>query len=150
MLKIKRTSNQHSFLSGGAELFHVPSAQERGTRNSSQVPSFVSTYIQKADDLPGLYGLTVSHPAAKMLSTSLWRENPRLFKIPPYLSFLCVVIGITWLLILPWDQNSRHTYVSENALLPGQVHTYFAGSDQNVFRAFKHEVDALGEKNNTE
>ena len=33
--------------------------------------------------------------------------------------------------------------MSENALLPGQVHTYFAGSDQNVFRAYLHEVDAI-------
>jgi len=40
--------------------------------------------------------------------------------------------------------------VSENALLPGQVHTYFAGSDQNVFRGLKHEVDALGDKGNVE
>jgi glycosylphosphatidylinositol transamidase len=79
-----------------------------------------------------------------------WRRDPRLLQLPPYLSFLCVVIGVAWLLMLPWDQNSRHTYVSENALLPGQVHTYFAGSDQNIFRAFKHEVDALEEKNNTE
>lgn len=83
-------------------------------------------------------------------SSLLWREDPRLFKIPPYLSFLCVIVGITWLLILPWDQNSRHTYVSENALLPGQVHTYFSGSDQNVFRAFKHEVDTLQDKDNSE
>ena len=83
-------------------------------------------------------------------ASSLWRSDPRLFRIPPYVSFLCVVIGITWLLILPWNQNSRYTYVSENALLPGQVHTYFAGSDQNIFRAFKNEVDALHDKDNTE
>jgi hypothetical protein len=34
--------------------------------------------------------------------------------------------------------------------LPGQVHTYFAGSDQNVFRGYKKEVDALEEKGNFE
>lgn len=70
--------------------------------------------------------------------------------MPPYLSFLCVVIGIAWLLLLPLDNYSRKTYISENALLPGQVHTYFAGSDQNVFRGYKNEVEALEEKSNIE
>lgn len=45
--------------------------------------------------------------------------------------------------MLPQNDYSRRTYISENALLPGQVHTYFGGSDQNVFRAYKQEVDAL-------
>lgn len=52
--------------------------------------------------------------------------------------------------MLPLDSYSRRTYISENALLPGQVHTYFAGSDQNVFRAYKHEVDRLLDKSNVE
>jgi glycosylphosphatidylinositol transamidase len=59
-------------------------------------------------------------------------------------------VGVAWLLLLPLQDYSRRTYVSENALLPGQVHTYFAGSDQNIFRGFKHEVDALENANNTE
>lgn len=44
------------------------------------------------------------------------------------------------MLLLPLDEYSRRTYVSENALLPGQVHTYFHGSEQNIFRAYRHEV----------
>lgn len=47
------------------------------------------------------------------------------------------------LLVLPLNSYSRRTYISENALLPGQVHTYFGGSDQHVFRAYKHEVNGL-------
>jgi glycosylphosphatidylinositol transamidase len=78
------------------------------------------------------------------------RRNPIILKLPPYLSFLCIVIGFAWLLLLPLDNYSRRTYISENALLPAQVHTYFAGSDQNVFRGYKREVDALGERNNIE
>jgi glycosylphosphatidylinositol transamidase len=66
------------------------------------------------------------------------------------LSFLCIVIGVAWLLVLPLDNYSRRTYISENALLPGQVHTYFAGSDQNVFRGYKREVDALEGSGNIE
>ena len=44
------------------------------------------------------------------------------------------------------NEYSRRTYVSENALLPGQVHTYFTGSEHNVFRAYRQEVWALNER----
>ena len=47
---------------------------------------------------------------------------------------------MVWLLLLPLNEYSRQTYVSENAILPGQVHTYFGGSEHNVFRAFRQEV----------
>ena len=69
------------------------------------------------------------------------RRDPRLLRVPPYLSALLVLVGIVWLLLLPLDQYSRHTYISENALLPGQVHTYFGGSEQQVFNAYKHEIE---------
>ncbi|KAL8942002.1 MAG: hypothetical protein Q9211_001576 [Gyalolechia sp. 1 TL-2023] len=78
------------------------------------------------------------------------RRDPRLLQIPPYLSALCIVVGVIWLLLLPLNQYSRHTYISENALLPGQVHTYFGGSEQNVFNAYKHEVQALAGKEHEE
>jgi hypothetical protein len=71
-------------------------------------------------------------------------------KLPPYMSLLFVIVGVVWLLLLPFDQYSRRTYISENALLPGQVHTYFSGSDQNVLRAYKHEVNALVGKSNVQ
>ncbi len=51
-----------------------------------------------------------------------------------------MVGGVIWILLLPLNQYSRRTYISENALLPGQVHTYFGGSEQNVFRAYRHEI----------
>ncbi|KAH6606307.1 hypothetical protein Trco_005460 [Trichoderma cornu-damae] len=78
------------------------------------------------------------------------RRDPRLLKIPPYVSAFCIVIGVVWLLLLPLDDYSRRTYVSENALLPGQVHTYFGGSEQHIFRALRHEVDLLASKTNYE
>lgn len=73
------------------------------------------------------------------------RSNPRLLSvyIPSLLSFLCIVVGAVWLLLLPLDEYSRQTYISENALLPGQVHTYFARSEQNVFRGYKKELEGL-------
>ncbi|KAI1100435.1 Gaa1-like protein [Jackrogersella minutella] len=79
----------------------------------------------------------------------LLRRDPRLLKLPPYISLLCIIVGVAWLLVLPLDQYSRRTYISENALLPGQVHTYFGGSDQNVFRAYRQEVDLLEAANRT-
>ena len=68
------------------------------------------------------------------------RGDPRLLNIPPYISLLCILGGVIWILLLPLNQHSRRTYISENALLPGQVHTYFGGSEQNIFRAYRHEV----------
>ncbi|TGZ85212.1 Glycosylphosphatidylinositol:protein transamidase, GAA1 component [Ascodesmis nigricans] len=71
-------------------------------------------------------------------------RSAKLFRLLPALSALFVLVGIAWLLVLPLDDYSRRTYISENALLPGSVHTYFAGSEQNVFQAYREEVKALG------
>ncbi|MBE7182276.1 MAG: hypothetical protein INR71_13925, partial [Terriglobus roseus] len=84
--------------------------------------------------------MTFPLPASAILGL---RHDPRLLRLPPYLSALCVVVGAAWLLLLPLDEHSRRTYISENALLPGQVHTYFGGSEHNVFRAYRHEAHAL-------
>lgn len=67
-------------------------------------------------------------------------------RLPYFLSFLCIIIGVIWLLLLPLDEYSRQTYISENALLPGQVHTYFGGSEQNIFRGYKKELEGLLDK----
>lgn len=88
--------------------------------------------------------LTDSKPAATRLLTL--RRSPILLKLPPYLSALCIVVGIAWLLVLPLNEYSRQTYISENAILPGQVHTHFGGSEHNVFRAYRQEVYALSER----
>ncbi|KAF1977151.1 Glycosylphosphatidylinositol:protein transamidase, GAA1 component [Bimuria novae-zelandiae CBS 107.79] len=71
------------------------------------------------------------------------RKDARILKIPPYLSAFLILVGLGWLLVLPLNEYSRATYVSENALLPGQVHTYFTGSEHNIFRAYRHEVAGL-------
>lgn len=73
------------------------------------------------------------------------RQNPVFLfvRLPYLLSFLCIVVGVVWLLLLPLNEYSRRTYVSENALLPGQVHAYFSGSEQNIFRGYKKEIESL-------
>jgi GPI-anchor transamidase subunit GAA1 len=71
-------------------------------------------------------------------------RSTRLLKFLPIISSLCIIVGVAWLLLLPLDDYSRRTYISENALLPGQVHTYFGGSEQDVFRAYRNDVVSLG------
>ncbi|KAL2356065.1 GPI transamidase component Gaa1 [Cryomyces antarcticus] len=78
------------------------------------------------------------------------RRDPRILRLPPYVSALCILIGVGWLLLLPLNEYSRQTYVSENAILPGQVHTYFGGSEHNIFRAYRHEVAGLAESSEEE
>jgi len=87
-----------------------------------------------------------------MFSVSLLslRRDPRIVKLPPYLSALLIIIGAAWLFTLPLNEYSRQTYISENALLPGQVHTYFGGSEHNVFRAYRQEVGVLNERSEEE
>ncbi|KAI5460257.1 Gaa1-like protein [Mariannaea sp. PMI_226] len=86
---------------------------------------------------------------SRLLSSALsLRRDPRILKLPPYISFLCILVGVIWLFLLPLNDYSRRTYISENALLPGQVHTYFGGSEQNVLRAYRREVDEVVDHDN--
>ncbi|RYP32337.1 hypothetical protein DL766_004012 [Monosporascus sp. MC13-8B] len=114
-------------------------------------------YVSVDQKTYGRFGvLPTSNPTSALalflLSSALvMRRNDRLLRIaPPYISLACVVVGVVWLFLLPLNDYSRRTYISENALLPGQVHAYFGGSDQNVFRAYRHEIDALKDSSNIE
>ncbi|KAA8649767.1 GPI-anchor transamidase subunit GAA1 [Aspergillus tanneri] len=73
------------------------------------------------------------------------RNNPHFLfvRLPHILSFVCIIAGVIWLLLLPLNEYSRGTYISENALLPGQVHAYFSGSEQHIFRGYKNELGGL-------
>ena len=44
--------------------------------------------------------------------------------------------------MLPLDDFSRRNYISENALLPGQVEAYFGGSELNIIRAYRAEIES--------
>lgn len=68
----------------------------------------------------------------------------------PYISFLAAFAGIAVLLILPMDGQFRNTYISENALLPAQAHTYFRESEWNIVRGYREEVHLLEEKTQIE
>ncbi|KAK8076135.1 hypothetical protein PG994_003407 [Apiospora phragmitis] len=105
-------------------------------------------YVSVDQKTYGRFGVL---PSSSSSASALFvGRSPKLQKAPPYISLLLIVVGVAWLFMLPLNDYSRRTYISENALLPGQVHTYFGGSDQNVLRAYRHEVGALENKTNTE
>ncbi|GAB1216718.1 hypothetical protein ATERTT37_005936 [Aspergillus terreus] len=84
-------------------------------------------------------------PMSYLATIRKLRNNPHVLfvRLPYILSLLCIVAGVVWLLLLPLDEYSRRTYISENALLPGQVHAYFSGSEQHIFRGYKKELEGL-------
>ncbi|PWY88446.1 Gaa1-domain-containing protein [Aspergillus heteromorphus CBS 117.55] len=84
-------------------------------------------------------------PMALKSAVRKLRSNPHFLfvHLPHILSFICIVAGVVWLLLLPLNDYSRQTYISENALLPGQVHAYFSGSEQHVFRGYKKELEGI-------
>ncbi|KAL4944871.1 hypothetical protein BDV06DRAFT_219928 [Aspergillus oleicola] len=101
-------------------------------------------YVSVDQKTYGRFGVlpTSAAPAAKIRNL---RNNPHFLfvRLPYILSFLCIIAGVIWLFLLPLDDYSRKTYISENALLPGQVHAYFSGSEQHIFRGYKKEIEGL-------
>ncbi|KAL9058612.1 MAG: hypothetical protein Q9162_001619 [Coniocarpon cinnabarinum] len=77
------------------------------------------------------------------LFLALARRDTNVLRAARFIAALLILAGVGWLFLLPLDEYNRHTYISENALLPGQVHTYFGGSEHEVFRAYRHEVNGL-------
>lgn len=65
---------------------------------------------------------------------------PRIFSVLPLVSHLLAVASVGWLLLLPLEGQYRNTYISENALMPGQVTSYFRESEWNYVRGFRSEV----------
>ncbi|KAI3404121.2 GAA1 [Candida oxycetoniae] len=68
---------------------------------------------------------------------------PKTIKHLPRISGVLVIFSIVWLLTLAQDGNYRNCYISENALMPGQVHSYFRESEWNIVRGYREEVSKL-------
>jgi glycosylphosphatidylinositol transamidase len=72
--------------------------------------------------------------------------------LSPMLTFpcraLCIAVGLGWLFVLPLNDFSRRNYISENALLPGQVEAYFGGSELNIIKAYRAEVESWASAEN--
>jgi glycosylphosphatidylinositol transamidase len=64
----------------------------------------------------------------------------KLIKQLPRISLLFTIFSIVFMLILPMDGQYRRTYISENALMPGQAHSFFRESEWNHVRGYRNEV----------
>lgn len=62
--------------------------------------------------------------------------------LPKLLAILCLM-SVAWLLFLPLEGNYRNVYVSENALMPSQVTSYFRESEWNHVRGYRSEIKKL-------
>lgn len=65
---------------------------------------------------------------------------PKIIRALPLVSLFLAVASVAWLAFLPVDGQYRNTYISENALMPGQVTSYFRESEWNHVRGFRSEV----------
>ncbi|CCH61847.1 hypothetical protein TBLA_0F03080 [Henningerozyma blattae CBS 6284] len=66
---------------------------------------------------------------------------PKIMKRLPLVSIFLAAIGIVLFLMLPMDGQYRHTYISENALMPSQAYSYFRESEWNILRGYRTEID---------
>ncbi|ORX47956.1 Gaa1-domain-containing protein [Hesseltinella vesiculosa] len=69
-----------------------------------------------------------------------------------YTSSFCVLlflIGTCWILLLPYDGYNKNTYVSENALLPGQVNVYYGYHDIKAAETYRDELHQIQDQNIT-
>ncbi|CAG8486788.1 16795_t:CDS:10 [Acaulospora morrowiae] len=52
-------------------------------------------------------------------------------------------VGVCWLFVFPLEQYSKHTYISENALLPGQVNTYYNWPQVFEAMAYRDNIKSI-------
>lgn len=76
----------------------------------------------------------------------------KLLYMLPRVSFLLTTFSIVFIVSLAIDGQFSHTYISENALMPGQAHSFFRESEWNHVRGYKNEIvnmmnDDLVERN---
>ncbi|TNY19340.1 GPI-anchor transamidase [Rhodotorula diobovata] len=64
----------------------------------------------------------------------------RLFAFAPHLRTLLLVAGLAYTLALPYKGLGRKHYISENALQPGHVNTYWNWADVHVADAYADKV----------
>ncbi|KAI5964227.1 GAA1 [Candida pseudojiufengensis] len=71
---------------------------------------------------------------------------PKARRLLPRISLVLALFSILWLITLPQDGNYRNCYISENALMPAQVNSYFRESEWNIVRGYREEIHKLEEK----
>ncbi|TID16692.1 hypothetical protein CANINC_004144 [Pichia inconspicua] len=76
----------------------------------------------------------------------------KLLHMLPRISLLLTLFSIIFMVSLAMDGQYRNTYISENALMPGQAHSFFRESEWNHVRGFRNEIvnmmnDNLNDRN---
>ncbi|KAL4811172.1 Gaa1-like protein [Aspergillus unguis] len=124
---------------------HYVSVDQKTYGRFGVLPSSAAPAGERGTPLSFMGGSSQRLGSSMTASFRNLRNNPHFLfvRLPYILSLLCVVAGVIWLFLLPLDDYSRKTYISENALLPGQVHAYFSGSEQHIFRGYKKEIEGL-------
>lgn len=65
----------------------------------------------------------------------------KLLKVLPLIAKLLVLVSIGLIFgYLPMDGSFRRTYISENALMPNQAHSFFRETEWNIVRGFRNEI----------
>ncbi|KAI9257622.1 Gaa1-like protein [Sporodiniella umbellata] len=67
-------------------------------------------------------------------------------RFAPALSFVLFLVGTAWILILPSELYSKGTYISENALLPGQANIEYGYNDIRAAEDYVHKLVEIQEK----
>lgn len=67
-------------------------------------------------------------------------------RLLPVISFVLAISSVFYLSYLPIKGNYRNTYISENALMPSQVISYFRESEWNIVRGYALEIENLVDK----
>lgn len=64
-----------------------------------------------------------------------------LVSLAPRISLLLILAGFVAVLLLPTHLLSRSTYISENAILPGQVNTYWSWGEVNKADRYAEKIE---------
>ncbi|SCU90337.1 LADA_0F03378g1_1 [Lachancea dasiensis] len=68
----------------------------------------------------------------------------RFIQLLPKLALFCGLIGMAYLALwLPSEGQYRHTYISENALMPSQAYSYFRETEWNLLRGYRAQLELL-------
>ncbi|KAJ3490236.1 hypothetical protein NLI96_g1560 [Meripilus lineatus] len=71
----------------------------------------------------------------------------KVWKALPILKVALLVVGYTWILVIPSPEFGQRTYIDENALQPGQVNTYWDWADVHRADIYLLQLEALRDRN---
>ncbi|KAF7725040.1 inositol polyphosphate 5-phosphatase [Apophysomyces ossiformis] len=58
-------------------------------------------------------------------------------------SIALFIIAVAWILILPYEEYSKRTYISENALLPAQVNVNYGYNDIRTAEDYRYKIQQI-------